>query len=215
MAWEPDYITETEFRNYIKDNSSDNAAEIAEAITSASRAVDRFCSVRPNGMGARRQFGQMAAPVAFYYTARWDTDLMKWVIEIDDLMDTTGLVISVDNDRDGIYESTITDYTLRPQDAIARGRPYTQIAVSNNSSVQPTFFVDGVKGLGRWGWSSHPATVELGTKIQAHRWYKRRVAPYQVSGSPQKGTAQTQPMNEVDPDIGIMLEPYIKSGWTL
>lgn len=216
MAWEPDYISPLELKNYIRTtnpNDTIDDTEITSAATGASRAVDKHCSTRPNGMGAFRQFGQVAVPEARYYTARWDMDIIRWVVEIDDLMDTTGLIISADLGNDDVYEATISNYVLRPRDALLKNRPYTQIAISTMSSNQPTFFRDGVKVVGRWGWTAFPGAVVLGTKIQGHRFYKRRVTPFGVTGAPAKGT-NIQLLDTVDPDVGVILDPYVKLGWT-
>ena len=216
MAWEPDYITATEFKNYVRISNPNDTLDdqlIPVWITAASRAVDRCCSERQNGMGARRQFGQTAAAEARYYTPRWDGELLRWVIEIDDVEDPTGMTIEVDTGNTGVYNSVITDFTLRPRNALLRKRVYTQIAVSSLSSVQPTYFVDSAKVTVKWGWIAYPTTIKEATFIQTHRFSKRRQSPLGTTGSPQKGTEQ-QLFEDVDPDIKLMLQPYVKLGWT-
>lgn len=223
MAWEPDYVTRDQFKNYVKIDLNDTVDDtfIDLDITSASRAVDQHCSIRKNGLGARRQFGQVAAPEARYYTPRWDNDLIKWVIEIDDLMDITGLTIAIDLDLDDIYESPLTQYILRPRDALQRNRPYTQIAIAKQSNIQPASFVDTAKVIARYGWTSVLSVVTRATLIQAHRFNKRRVSPFGTAGSPQKNTEDSikkHGMNsDVDPDVAQMLETadLVKLGWTL
>lgn len=216
MAWEPDYVTEDEFKTYVKiatDDESDNTY-IALDITAASRAIDRCCSSRPNGLGARRQFGKVASSTARYYTPRWDRDQGRWVIEIDDLAVGTGLVVEIDQDNDDVYESTVTDYVLRPRDAIANNRPFTQIAVGVGSAVQPIDWPDSARvTTDQWGWSAVPSTIKRACLLQTHRFNKRRVSPFGVKGSPQKGTQQSL-MDQVDADVEQMLAPYIKIGWT-
>ena len=68
MAWEPDYVELADFKDYLgmdADDTSDDTI-LGLDISAASRAIDRCCSNRFNGMGARRQFGKLAAPAAFY-----------------------------------------------------------------------------------------------------------------------------------------------------
>jgi len=215
MAWEPDYITSAEFKHYTSIEALDTVddAEIGFAITAASRAVDKCCSERFNGMGAKRQFGQTAAPEVRYYTPRWDNDLIRWVIEVDDFDDITSLVVQVSTGNNEVYNGTITDYVLRPRNALADKRVYTQIAIATASSIQPVFFRDSAKITNKWGWTTTPTTVKTGTFTQAHRFAKRRQSPMGVTGSPQKGT-EAKLLEEVDPDIALMLTDYVKLGWT-
>lgn len=216
MAWEPDYATLADYKHYLNIQAPDIAddQELPLDITAASRAVDKCCSERTNGLGARRQFGKVDAPEVRYYTPRWDQDLLRWVIEVDDIADVTGLVINVDTGNDDIYESTITQFVMRPKNALARQRVYTQIAISTLSTVQPTYFPDSAKITGLWGWTIPPVTVKRATLLQAHRFTKRRQSPMGITGSPQKGT-EKRLLEDVDPDIRQMLMDYVKLGWTV
>lgn len=215
MAWEPDYITSQQFKNYRKIKDVADDAEIAFAITSASRAMDRYCSYRPNGMGAFRQFGKVGGSESRYFTPRWDQELIRWVIEIDDLYDATGLALEVDTGNDDVYGEVITNYVLRPRDAPLRNRPYTQIAINTRSTIQPTFFEDSAKvTTDKWGWSTVPTVIVQGTLIQSHRIYKRRVAAYGQAGSQQKGTLVKENY-DIDPDVMAMIpDDFVKLRWT-
>lgn len=217
MAWEPDYLTLPEFKSYIRITAPNDTVDdsvLPWAITAASRAIDKCCSERQNGMGARRQFGKTDTVESRYYTPRWDQDLIRWVIEIDDLYSATGLVIEVDTGNDDVYGEVITDYVLRPRNALLQQRVYTQIAVSTRSNIQPVIFPDSAKvTTDKWGWSAYPTTVKEGTAIQAHRFAKRRQSPLGTTGSPAKGTEQ-KIIEDVDPDIELMLKSYVKLGWT-
>lgn len=218
MAWEPDYLTLSEFKNYIRitaPNDNIDDAVLPWAITAASRAIDKCCSERKNGMGARRQFGKVDALESRYYTPRWDQNLLRWVIEIDDLYDSAGLLVEIDTGNDDVYGEFITDYVLRPKNALAQKRVYTQIAVSTRSNIQPVYFPDSARvTTDKWGWSAFPVTIKEGAAIQGHRFAKRRQSPLGTTGSPQKGTEQ-KVIEDVDPDIELMLKSYVKLGWTL
>lgn len=215
MAWEPDYITKDQFKNYRKIKDVADDAEIGFAISSASRAIDRYCSYRPNGVGAFRQFGKVDLSETRYYTPRWDQDLIRWVIEIDDLYSSAGLALEVDTGNDDVYGEVITNYVLRSRDAVQRNRPFTQIAISTRSTIQPTFFEDSAKVTSdKWGWSAVPTVIVQGTLITAHRIYKRRVAAYGNAGSQQKGTAVKENY-DIDPDVVAMIpDDFIKLRWT-
>ena len=214
MAWEADYVTRDQFKNYVRIPLDDNRddTQIGSVITTSSRAVDRAVSIRPNGMGAFRQFGLVDAPESRYYTARWDSKLFRWVVEIDDLMITAGMTVQFDNDRDDVFETFTADYILRPRDAALRNRPYTQIAIGV-TGAQPTLFQDAVKVFAQWGWSSIPVTVQTATLVQAHRWFKRREAPLGGAGSSAKGTA-TEVVTDLDADVETMLVTYRKLRFT-
>lgn len=211
MAWESNYLTSTQFKNYARITDDQDDTVIAFALAAASRAIDRYCS-----QNVFRQFGLVATPEARYYTPRWDDKQAKWVIEIDDIMTTTGLTVEVDTTNDGTYESVITDYALRPRDALLKNRPYTQISVYPQSNVQPNRFVDSARITGQWGWTTVPTTVEQATFLQVNRIHARRDAPFEETGSPQRGTRTSVNLIQyLDPDIEKMLEPYIKLGWTM
>lgn len=216
MPWEPDYVSAAEFKTFARiptDDTQDDAA-IDLAVTDGSRMVDQCVSIRPNGMGARRQFGTLAAPEARYYTPRWDQELARWVIEIDDLMDITGLVVKIDTNNDDVYESTVTNYVLRSKNALTRNRPYTQIAISNYSAVQPTTFVDSAQVTAKWGWTVVPTAVKQATMLTSHRIFKRRQAPFGITGAPSSGS-EKRVIEKVDPDVAESLRPYIRLGWTV
>lgn len=219
MAWEPDYITTVEFKNYVKIEQLDTGDDtfIGLDITAASRAVDKFCSWRPNGMGSRRQFGKVDTTETRYYTPRWDIRQARWVIEIDDVASATGMVVALDLDNDDVFETTITNYVLRPRDALANKRPFTQIAVGIDSANQPVSWPDSARvSTDQWGWSTVPDVVKRATFLQAHRFNKRRSAPFGVKGSPQRQTSQTV-LDELDSDVAQMLESFgfVKIGWTV
>lgn len=218
MAWEPDYITLADFKKYIRINApNDNIddAILPFAITAGARSIDKCCSERANGMGARRQFGKVDTVESRYYTPRWDQNLLRWVIEIDDVYDATGLTLEIDSGNDDVYGEIITQFVMRPKNALAQKRVYTQIAVSTQSNVQPVYFRDSAKvTTDKWGWASPPPTIQEANYIQSHRFAKRRQSPLGTTGSPQKGTEQ-KVIEDVDPDIELMLKSYIKLGWTL
>ena len=86
MPWAPDYVTDEDLREYLRVDDFDDDAQGALAITAASRAIDAHCN---------RQFGLVAAAAERVYTAWPDYERRQWVVDIDDLATTTGLVIVV------------------------------------------------------------------------------------------------------------------------
>lgn len=195
MPWAPDYVTLIEMKSYLRITGSADDAELSLDITAASRAVDST---------AYRQFGVTAAE-ARVYTPRFECSLDTyglWVIPIDDLMDQTGLTVSV-------TAGAITQFTAYPVNAAQRSRPWTRLAVSKDSLVKPKGLVSEVTVTGKWGWTAVPDVVKLCTKLQAARLFKRRDAPFGIAGSPDTGS-ELRLLAKVDPDLAVSLRPYIR-----
>lgn len=200
MAWAPDYATEDSLRAYLRTDIAADGAQIALAISASSRAIDRTTN---------RQFGQVDAPEARYYTARWDRRRCRWVIEMDDLMTTTGLLIKSDLDEDGDYTDAIDQYRLEPANAAQKGRPWTHIVVLPSSTNQPTGDPDGVEVFAQPGWTDIPTPVEQACLLQSSRFFARRDAPFGVAGSPEAGS-ELRLLAKVDPDVAVALGSYTR-----
>lgn len=186
MAWAPDYVQALELKAFLRIDDTVDDAEVGFAISAASRAVDR---------AANRQFGLVAAPEARTYTARWDKDRCKYVVDIDDLMTVTGLTISTD--------AAVTDYSLQPSNADANGKPWTSIVLNEGGTLTE----DGVTVTARYGWTAVPVAVKQATLLQASRFFKRRDAAFGVAGSPELGS-ELRLLAKVDPDVAVVLGPY-------
>lgn len=200
MAWAADYCTTAELKAFIRINDAVDDAVLARAITAASRAIDRACN---------RQFGLVTAVEARYYTARWDRRRGRWVLDIDDLMTATGLLVKADLQDDASYTDAITVFQLKPVNAAALTRPWTQIVVHPSSPVTPTSLEDGVEVTARWGWTTVPTTIVQACLLQASRLASRRDSPYGIAGSPETGS-ELRLLAKVDPDVAVMLGTYIR-----
>lgn len=197
MAWAPNYCTSDELATFVRQTTPDDE-RLSLAIAAASRAVDR---------ATRRQFGQVAAPEARYYTARYHGSTSRWVVEIDDLMTVTGLAVAVDAAGAETYTSTITAHSLRGRNAAAEGRPWTSLAVLASSDVQPSDDPDAVKVTAQWGWTAVPDAVKQATLLQASRLFSRRDSPHGIAGSPEAGS-EVRLLARLDPDVETSLAPY-------
>lgn len=214
MSLYPDYATLAEGRDYVRIIDAADVSEdvnIANAITAASRAVDQECSNRT----MRRQFGLNGSAVARIYSPRFNPRTLRWVAEIDDLMTVTGLVVKADLDWDGTYETTITDYQLRPFNAAGDTMAWTSI-LFGITVVSFTALATSARGpslegqlqvTANWGWTTVPPTVKAATLVQMDRFLKRRDAPFGVAGSPTTGS-ELRLLAKVDPDVAVMLAPY-------
>lgn len=190
MAWAPDYVTDSELKAYLRISDTVDDAQIALAITAASRAVDRHTN---------RQFGLTAAVEDRTYTARWDSDRCKYVVYVDDFMTEVGLVVEDD------AGTAITDYVLKPSNSSDKGEPWTHLVLNSGANCRE----DGLVVTAKWGWTAVPTTVKQATLLQASRFFKRRDAPFGVAGSPELGS-ELRLLAKVDPDVAVVLGPYLR-----
>lgn len=187
MTWEPDYVTSAELKAELNVSDTIDDAQMARWATSASRAVDNYC---------HRQFGRVATTEARTYPSTYDRHIGCWVAEIDDLCDVDDLIVMA-----GTTE--VTDYTLYPLNAIAKGYVYTQIRLSARGELQ----IDGA-----WGWLAVPVSVKQATMLQATRLAARRDSPYGVAGSPTEGS-ELRLLAKVDPDVETVIGLKYRREW--
>lgn len=187
MTWAPDYVTPAVLKSYL---SADNADDVFIAlwVTTASRNVDDFCG---------RQFGKVAAPDVRQYATVYDRQARRYVAEIDDLMDITGLAVA---DDDG---NAVTDYELQPVNNLVKGRPYERIS----TSVAGPLHITGLPG-----WTAVPSSVSTGLLLQAARLDARRGSPFGIAGSPAEGS-EVRLLAALDPDFKVALKPFVRRWW--
>lgn len=201
MSWAPDYTTSAALKHRLKIDVSDTDedAEIALAITAASRAIDDYCN---------RQFGRVASATERFYTAQFNYRRCRMVVLLDDLMPVTGSVITVQT----AAGDTITDYTLEPVNAAADGEPYTRLVVNATSIVQPTCEANDVSVMtDAFGWASIPSAVPLAALLQSHRFFNRSRTPYGIEGSPDSESGgELRILKRLDPDVQLSLKKYVR-----
>lgn len=193
MTWAPSYVTKTELAEYVGISDSVDDTRLDLAIAAASRAIDR---------ATNRQFGKVAAVEERFYTAQWDRGRGRWVVEIDDLMTQTGLVVSTD-------AGTVDTFALQPRNAVTVGRPWTRLVVDPASSTVPNSDEDDVSVTALWGWTTVPDTIKEATLLQASRFFTRKSAPFGVAGSPDQGS-EMRLLAKVDPDVAVMVGSYYR-----
>lgn len=200
MPWAPDYATLAQLRSDLRIPAGDTAddTELTFAITAASRAIDH---------ATNRQFGSVTPVEARHYEGRWDRSWARWVIDVDDIHSSTGLLVAVDDNDDQVFDQSITDYRLAPINAPDTGRPWTQIIVNSDSAIAPTAARASVQVTALFGWAAVPETIKAATIRQAARFYYRREAPFGVAGSPSVGS-EIRLLSQVDPDVAVMVRPY-------
>jgi hypothetical protein len=194
VAWAPDYITLAEAKAYAVDGTTGSDADIAVAITAASRSIDDYCN---------RQFGKVAAAEERFYTPWPDLDRGVWVVDTDDFMTTTGLVVKVDGD------ATI-QFRKEPVNAAAESKPWTRITIDPaTASIVPVGTDFEVSVTAVWGWTTVPVAVTAAARLQFNRINKRRLSPHGIAGSPELGT-ELRFLARVDPDVAVSLRGYVR-----
>lgn len=193
MPWAPDYVTSAELKAYLRIGDEVDDSQIALAVTAASRAVDRHTN---------RQFGQVSPAEARLYTARYDCSRAKWVIQIDDLQDATGLTVTTS-------AGAIALFSKQPVNAAVTGKVWTRLVVDDAAVVKPKGTENEVTVTAKWGWATVPVPVKEATLLQASRLFKRRDAPFGVAGSPEAGS-EMRLLARVDPDVSVTLRPYVR-----
>lgn len=198
MTWQPDYATLTELKSFVRIDDTVDDAEVALAVTAASRAIDR---------ATNRQFGLVAVAESRFYTAEFDRKRRRWLIEIDDLMTEVGLLVNFDSLDDGTYSASVDEFQLKPVNAQPNSRPWTKVIVHPTSTTQPTTLEDGVEVIARYGWTTVPTPIKQATLLQASRILARRDSPYGIAGSPEMGS-ELRLLAKLDPDVAVTVAPY-------
>lgn len=194
------YATAAQFKaEFYPAGSTDNIDDtvIEDKIEAASRLIDEHC---------HRRFWVNAVDESRTYKAE-----DAYLVFTDDIVSVTTL--QTDEDGNRVYERTwaATDYDLEPENAALDGKPYTRIATTPMGRYGfPGGMAKGVKVTGKFGWSAVPSKVKSACLLQAERLFKRKDAPFGVIGSAEMGQLQVIP--KLDPDVEILLGPYVRYG---
>lgn len=185
----------------IADNSDDTLLE--GMIEAASRSIDRI---------ANRRF--YLDPTASARQYRAYNEVFAYV---DDIGTTSGLLVALDEDGDGIFETSLTlntDFLLDPLTASSLGRPFTQLTIVNTSYSWPVFpgifsngLRPGVQVTARWGWPSVPDDIETACQILTADLYKRKDSPGGILGLGDLGAIRMSPLGR---DVTAMVRAYKK-----
>lgn len=187
MALVNAYATLADLKARLDITSSYNDVDLEQVIEAASRQIDGWCG---------RSFFDASEP------QRLTADACDLLILPGDLNELTS--IAIDRDGDGTYETSweVTDVDLQPHPG-----PY-QVVRPRNGKVFPTHRyavqINGVWGFGE----AAPPPIREACLLQAARLYKRKDAPFGVTGSPEHGQLQT--ISRIDPDVKELIAPFIR-----
>lgn len=180
------YVTLAEARAWL-DLDATLDTQLQLALDAAEGLIDSYCG---------RRFVQVASASRIY-----DGSGTSALI-VDDLLSVT--IVQLDEDADGIFEVSVTDYDLAPQNAAADGRPYTWLVRRNGIWRAASAYV---RVTGTWGWSAVPPQVKQATLVQASRLLKRRESPFGVASVSLDG-APLRLRSQLDPDVEVLLAPF-------
>lgn len=170
-----------------------NDAVLTQVLREASRQIEHW---------THRVFNQTPAGTVRYFTGFAGTTLF-----IDDLVSVEALAT---DDGSRLYATSwaATDYDLLPFGAAEQGQPFTRIDLAPTGRYPFWRVPKGVRVTGTWGWPSVPDDVAGATYLQATRLWKRKDAPFGVTGSAEIG--QMRMISEMDPDVKAMIAPYVR-----
>lgn len=202
------YADKTELKAYIGLSGSGQDDNIDNALDGASRQIDKITG--------RRFYQDSSAQVKTY------TPNNEFILDVDDISTTTGLIVKLDDNDDGTYETTLTintDFIVEPVNPdiikITGGTtylaPYTQLRILNTRSSErfDPSIVNNVQVTAKFGYSFIPEPIKQATLIQGLRLFKRKDAPFNILGNEQTG--QIELFNKFDPDARELIKGYIKN----
>jgi hypothetical protein len=202
------YADKTELKAYIGLSGSGQDDNIDNALDGASRQIDKITG--------RRFYQDSSAQVKTY------TPNNEFILDVDDISTTTGLIVKLDDNDDGTYETTLTintDFIVEPVNPdiikITGGTtylaPYTELRILNTRSSErfDPSIVNNVQVTAKFGYSFIPEPIKQATLIQGLRLFKRKDAPFNILGNEQTG--QIELFNKFDPDARELIKGYIKN----
>jgi hypothetical protein len=169
------YCTEEQFRSYVGTIPADRQSQVHDAINTASRAIDLHCG--------RVFFDSGSA------TARVYSPFDQFAAWVDDFSTTTGLVVKVDEDNDGAFETTWTssDYEVEPIGGVVHGVsgwPFRMLRAVGSYRFRVGVAMERRQTLqvtARWGWAAVPEPVRQACLQMAAELYRRKDAPFGIA----------------------------------
>jgi len=202
------YIDKADLKAYIGLSGTAQDDNIDNAIDSACRLIDKICG---------RRFYQDSVVNAKTFTPN-----NSLYLETPDISTTTGLIVKLDDNDDGIYEKTLTintDFIVEPTnprinriiDGTTYYEPYNKITILDTRSSErfdPTI-KNNIQVTAKWGWTSIPSDIITATLIQSLRYFKRKDTPFNTYGDVNTGVHEL--FAKIDPDVQTLLKGYKKT----
>ena len=130
------------------------------------------------------------------------------VLDVPDLVSVT--TIKVDDDDDGIYETTIaaTDYELDTYRTTQAGWPFEQVRLLERCWPSGGKRRRRIEIVGSWGWSAVPAPINQAATLLALRIAQRPSAA--LFGVQSFGEIGASYIRNQDPDYVRLISQYVK-----
>ena len=198
MALTNAYATLAEFKSELGGQGSTHDSELEAALNAASRSIDGYTGW-PHG------FWQDSTVAVRTFRA----DSRYCCLIPEGISTTTGLIVKLDDDGDGTFETTLTintDFILEPLNAAVNVPvwPYTEIVAVDNYSFQSGYGRPGVQVTAKFGWPAVPDDVEKACIVLAHDLFKMKDAPFGVAGIADMGVLRVT-QNKT---VSMLLAPY-------
>lgn len=200
MAIDNGYCTLAELKAVLRITDSVDDVLLERRIEEASRVIDNHCS----------RFFWKLAPVDHGNADGWVrkfTTMDDSVVFVNDIAETTGLVVKIDVNGDGTYSKTLTssDYQLEPLNALMMKEPVTKIRATVPGLFPLTQAPAPIQVTARWGWPDVPYPIRSACIILAGRLVKRGDSLLGVAGFGDLGAITVR---AIDPDVERMLKPF-------
>jgi hypothetical protein len=196
MAITNGYATLAEAKAYLTISDSIDDTMLESMVEAASRSIDNIAG--------RRFYLDASASARLYRGTN------PYILTVDDFGSTTGLILALDTGGDGTYETTLTfntDYVVEPFNAIAIGKPYTQITLVGGQllpwllpNLRPS-----VQLTAKWGFPTVPEDISQACLILTADMYKRKDSVGGNLGISELGAIRMSPLGR---DIAAMTRAY-------
>lgn len=194
MAITNGYCTLTEVKAALRISDTVDDTLLENAVEAASRRIDGECS--------RRFYQDGSATARTYAATRHD------LIIVDDISTTSGLIVKIDDDADGTFETTLTsgtDFQLEPVNALTQAKPVTMLRALDTGWPVAANGRTLIQITARWGWPAVPDAIREATVLLAARQFRRLDSPLGVAGFGDLGAIVVR---RIDPDVAAMIAPY-------
>jgi hypothetical protein len=196
MAITNGYATLAEAKAYLSITDSIDDTMLESMVEAASRSIDNIAG--------RRFYLDASASARLYRGTN------PYILTVDDFGSTTGLALALDTGGDGTYETTLTynvDYVVEPFNAVAMGKPYTQITLVGGQllpwllpNLRPS-----VQLTAKWGFPTVPDDISQACLILTADMYKRKDSVGGNLGISELGAIRMSPLGR---DIAAMTRAY-------
>lgn len=199
MAITNGYCTLAEIKAFVNIVDSNDDNELEDAVNSASRQIDAYCG---------RKFYADGSTSAKVYRTR-----NPYMVVVDDISTSTGLVLKYDDSDDGTYETTVasTDFILLPLNGEAfgiDGLGFTSIELFTDGPHEfPTTHTNNrprVQVTANWGFAAVPEPVRQACLMLSSENFAMRNTPLGIAGVGEFGVLAVRQNRQ----ITRMLDPY-------